>query len=377
MEHHYVVHYAEIALKGQNRSLFEKQLVENIALKHGVVKAWRLPGRIILRAGPELDLSMVFGVAWWAQAECVNAEVGEIGVRAIKEAVQRLAETRTFAIRAKVAEKRFGMNSQELEVEIGQQVRDATDLEVNLTTPDLTIFIEITQTGALVFTKKQAGPGGLPVGTSAKMMGLFSGGMDSGLATYLMAKRGSRIELMHFHALPNAEAAHGGKIGEMARKLREVDSELCVHYVPYHRFELATSGLHKKLQRHELVVFRRFIARAAERLASERRAKALFTGDNLGQVASQTMENLVAVNDAIRMPMFRPLIAYDKVEIVHKTRAIGIYDIAIKDYKDCCSLIAKHPATRANRRMISVIEAEIGVDELLEEVLCEVTTVEF
>jgi thiamine biosynthesis protein ThiI len=376
MEELYVVHYAEIGLKGGNRSVFEKQLIENVVRQHDIAKSWRLPGRIILRSGPELDLSKVFGVAWWAKTKRVKATVEEIGIQAIDEARRGVKKGQKFAVRAKVADKSFALNSQEVEVEIGQRIRDATELEVDLTAPHMTVFIEVTQTGALIYTEKRPGPGGLPVGTSAKLLGLFSGGMDSALATYLMAKRGSGIELVHFHAMPNADAAHSAKIGEMARKMTHYDADLCVHYVPYHRFQIAASGLPKKLQRYELVAFRRFMARVAERIAMTRRIVALFSGDNLGQVASQTLENLIAVDSAISMPIFRPVIAYDKVEIVDLTKRIGLYEISIEAYKDCCSIIAKHPATRANIRMIEMLEVEIRAEELLEDVLAEVETIE-
>ena len=182
--------------------------------------------------------------------------------------------------------------------------------------------------------------------------------------------------MVHFHAMPNASAAHSAKIGEMARKMTHYDADLCVHYVPYHRFQIATSGLPKKLQRYEMVAFRRFMARAAERIAMNRRIVALYSGDNLGQVASQTLENLIAVDTAISMPIFRPVIGYDKVEIVDLTKTIGLYEISIEAYKDCCSIISKHPATRANMRMIEMLEVEIRAEELLEDVLAEVETIE-
>lgn len=376
MDDIYVVHYAEIGLKGQNRSVFEKQLIENICRQHEVTKSWRLPGRILLRAESDLDLSAVFGVAWWARAERVGANVDEIADKAIEEIRRGMPGEKSFAVRAKVADKSFALNSQELEREIGQRIRIATEQTVDLTEPERTVFVEVTHAGALIFSQKKAGPGGLPVGTSPRLLGLFSGGMDSALASYLMAKRGSRIELVHFHAMASADAVQRGKIGEMVRILGRYDPQLVVHYVPYHRFQLATSSLPKKLQRHELVVFRRFMARVAERLAKMRRAGALFSGDNLGQVASQTLENLIAVDRAISIPLFRPVIAYDKIEIVNMARKIGLYDISIMTYKDCCSLIAKHPATRANQRMIDVLEAEIGMDELLEDVMSEVISIE-
>lgn len=373
MKELYVVHYAEIGLKGRNRAAFEKKLVDNIMQQHEVDTSLRLPGRIILRAEPNLDLGKVFGVAWWAKADRVNAEVDMIAGKAIEKLLEgRGDESCRYAVRAKVADKDFSLNSQELEVMIGQRIKDATGLEVDLTNPDLTVFIEITHAGALIYTRKIPGPGGLPVGTSAKLIGLFSGGMDSALAAFLMAKRGSRIELVHFHAFENGKVAHEGKVGEMVRSMSGYDAGLIVHYVPYHRFQIATSELPNKIQRYELIVFRRFMARVAERIAEARRVKALFSGDNLGQVASQTLENLIAVDDAITMPILRPVISYDKIEIVNQCKKIGMYDISIGEYKDCCSIIAKHPATRSKKRIIEMLEYEIDSATLIDSTLDEV-----
>jgi len=371
METTYVVHYAEIGLKGRNRASFEKKLIKNIAQKNGILKSWRLPGRILLRAESGLDLSTVFGIAWWAEVDRTATNVEEIGSKAI-EVTRRLRDRpQSFAVRAKVADKRFELNSHELEIEIGQRVQDATGLDVDLTHPHLTLFIEITHSGALVFTEKKRGPGGLPVGVSGKLMGLFSGGMDSAVACYLMAKRGCRIELVHFYAMSHAQEAHEAKIGKLARRLKEFNASIGIHYVPYHRFQIASSGLPKMLRRHELVVFRRFMARTAELLAHKQRARALFSGDNLGQVASQTLENMIAVDHAISMPMFRPVIGYDKIEITNQAKRIGVYGLSIGSYKDCCSLISRHPATRANYDVIDAIETEIGVDKIIEETLRE------
>ena len=369
METTYVVHYAEIGLKGRNRASFEKKLIKNIAQKNGIRKSWRLPGRILLRAERGLDLSTVFGVAWWAEVDRTLSDVEEIGSKAIEVARHQMDRSKSFAVRAKVADKRFELNSHELEIELGQQVQDATGLDVNLTNPHLTLFIEITHSGALVFTEKKRGPGGLPVGVSGKVMGLFSGGMDSAVACYLMAKRGCRIELVHFYAMPQAREAHDAKIGKLAQRLKAFNASMGIHYMPYHRFQIATSGLPKMLRRHELVVFRRFMARAAEMLAHRQRARALFSGDNLGQVASQTLENMIAVDQSISMPMFRPVIGFDKIEITDHAKRIGVYELSIGSYKDCCSLISRHPATRANYNVIDAIEAEIDVDTILEETL--------
>ncbi|MGD8760479.1 MAG: tRNA uracil 4-sulfurtransferase ThiI [Anaerolineales bacterium] len=372
MEKLYVVHYAEIGLKGKNRPDFEKQLIRNIEAKQAVKKAKRLPGRILMEAEGPFDLRRVFGVAWWAEVIQVEAAVEVIADAAVRIARERKGDSSSFAIRATTAYKPFVLNSQELEVEVGQRVKDALGLEVNLSRPDLTVYVEVMKSAALIYTQKHPGPGGLPVGSAGKLMGLFSGGIDSAVATYLMAKRGAAIELVHFYASASASEAHEGKIGKLAGLLTQFMPKLTVHYVPFHRFQVAAAGLRSRLRRHELVAFRRLMAMMAERLAKLRGAKGLFMGDNLGQVASQTLENLAALDQAVSMPVYRPLIGYDKLEIIDLAKKIGLYELASQRYKDCCSLISRHPATRSKLEMVASIEESIGVETMLDVLMAEV-----
>jgi thiamine biosynthesis protein ThiI len=374
MEKLYVVHYAEIGLKGKNRPDFEKQLIRNIEAKQAVKRAKRLPGRILMEAEGPFDLRRVFGVAWWADVIQVRPVVELISEAAVKIARERRGDASSFAIRAKTAYKPFVLNSQELEVEIGQRVKDALGLEVNLNRPDLTVFVEVMKSAALIYTEKHPGPGGLPVGSAGKLMGLFSGGIDSAVATYFMAKRGAAIELVHFYASASASEAHEGKIGKLAHFLTHFMPKLTIHYIPFHHFHVAAAGLRSRLRRHELVAFRRLMARVAERLAKLRGAKGLFMGDNLGQVASQTLENLSALDQAVSMPVFRPLIGFDKLEIIDLAKEIGLYELASQRYKDCCSLISRHPATRAKLEMIASIEESISVETMLGVMVEEVVS---
>lgn len=367
----YLVHYAEIGLKGRNRPEFERQLVHNIREQHPVQRARRLRGRIVVHSDVDLDLSNVFGIAWWTKAWETKAETRHIADLAEKVAKIALAGQRTFAIRAKVADKRFALGSQELAALVGDRVRRATGLDVDLDGPDLTVYIEVTIPEAFVYRARKRGPGGLPVGTAGTLMGLFSGGIDSAAAPYLMAKRGGKVELVHFYALPSAEAAHVQKIGPLARQLSRYMPHLVVHYVPYHGFELATSGLRGRDRRHELVVFRRYMARIAQRIGVERGALGIFSGDSLGQVASQTLENLAAVSEALEGPIFRPLIAYDKLEIVRLAKRIGVFSLATRDYKDCCSIIARNPSTRAHMDVVLRLEGQMDLEGLMQQALSE------
>lgn len=367
----YLVHYAEIGLKGRNRPDFEHQLMRNMRDQHPVEDVRRLQGRIVAYAHEDLDLSNVFGIAWWAEALETHADTGAIGDLSVQVAEETLKDQRSFAIRAKVADKRFPLNSQELAADVGERVRLATGLQVDLDAPDLSIHIEVTRPEAFVYTIRHPGPGGLPVGTAGMLVGLFSGGIDSAVAPYLMAKRGARIELAHFYALSSAEDSHAKKIGAIARRLSGYLPHLAVHYIPYHGFQLATSGLRGRDRRHELVVFRRFMSAVAGEIARARGGLGIFSGDSLGQVASQTLENLAAVSAGYDLPIFRPLIAYDKLEIIRLAKQIGVFSKSTAEYKDCCSIIARNPATRANMEIVHRIESQLDLRALLLEALEE------
>ncbi len=372
----YLVHYGEIALKGKNRPDFERQLVRNIEGQHPVERVERLRGRMVVHSDHTIDLSNVFGVAWWAEVSEVDFEVEAIREEAKRLTSSGVGDASSFAVRVSRADKSFPLRSRELEERVGGDLDSMLTIPVNLDAPDFRLSIEIAQGRVFVFTERREGPRGLPAGISGSLMGLYSAGIDSAVAAYLMGKRGAGVELVHFHALTDGAKAHGAKAGDMARAIARFFPALNVHYVPYHHFQLATGGLNRH-QRQELVVFRRFMARVGERLARRVGALGLFSGDNLGQVASQTLENLSAVDEALSVSMFRPLIAYDKQEIIDLGKSLGLHEIANEPYKDCCSIIAQHPATRANMDYVREIEQQIGIEDLIEESLSEAVTYEY
>lgn len=376
MAHTTLVHYGEIALKGKNRPEFEGQLADNIRRQHPVDEVRRLSGRMIAQSEVRVDLSNVFGIAWWAEAEELDPDVAGIRKRGLKLALERIGGSRSFAVRTTRADKSFPLRSQELEELVGGDIDRAVEAHVDLEEPEFTLYVEITEGKAYLHTERNEGPRGLPAGISGRLLGLYSAGIDSAVAAYLMGKRGAQVELIHFHAMAGGERAHRAKAGELAGAIAHYFPSLRVHYVPYHHFQLATSSL-KKHQRQELVVFRRFMARAAERLAEPRGALGLFTGDNLGQVASQTLENMRAVDLALGIPIYRPLVAYDKQEIIDLGIELGFDEIANRSYKDCCSIIARHPATRANLDRVRDIEKEIDVEALIEASLAEAVVYEY
>jgi thiamine biosynthesis protein ThiI len=373
MAHLYMVHYGEIALKGKNRPDFENQLVRNIKQQHPGCRVVRRRGRLTVESETQLDLGNVLGVAWWSEVSKVPTALEAIIDGALAYAAQDLPKVKTFAVRVRRASKQFEHSSQEMEVLIGGALDSRYDARVDLANPDYLLHVEVTADGTYLYTDKGHAWRGLPVGVSGRLMGLFSAGIDSAVASFLMAKRGADIELVHFHAFGRAADAHTAKVGELAGRLTKFIPRLVLHYVPYHHFQLATAGL-SAYQRQELIVFRRFMALTAERLAQERGALGLFTGDNLGQVASQTLENLAAVDKAVRLPIFRPMIAYDKQEIIDLGIELDLNDTANLPYKDCCSIIAKHPATRARLDQIEQIESSVHFDSLIDASLAERVT---
>ncbi len=376
----YLVHYSsDIGLKGKNRPDFVKQLKRNLRRQLPLRRVREERGRLLAEGPPGLNLARVFGVAWWAEPRLVPPRWEDIVAAGVALAQKAVAQgrARTFAVRARRADKSFPKRTLEMERELGAAIVQATGLKVNLTQPDLTVQVEVIPGRAFVFTNRKKGFQGLPVGVSGAVMGLFSGGVDSLMAAWFMARRGAAVELVHFHAFTAARYAHHDKAGRLAQALAAYIPGLKVHYVPYHLFQAATLDLPPRQARYELVVFRRFMARLAARLARQRGAAALFTGDSLAQVASQTMENLTAVDAALDFPLFRPLIAFNKQETIAWAERLGFYDLAKQPYKDCCAIISRNPATKARLEVVEAIEARIGVDALLDASLAEVETVAY
>jgi thiamine biosynthesis protein ThiI len=263
-----------------------------------------------------------------------------------------------------------------VEREAGEEVQKATGAGVDLSHPDVTIYAAAAQEGTYVFTEKIPGPGGLPVGTSGKALALLSGGFDSIAAAYYLAKRGAQVDFLHFHAFPNAAQVLESKIADITGKLSAWTQSERLYLASYFPFESRVWELDAREQRYELVVFRRLMARTAEALCRKLGYQAIILGDSLGQVASQTMENIAAVDEVVTMPVFRPLIGMDKVEVVQFVRGLGLYDEATADYKDCCSIIARNPAIKAHMPSVHALEEKLGMDSLVAEMVGIVEGVE-
>jgi len=363
-----IVHYAEIGLKGRNRSFFERVLAENIVKRfRGVdsVQVERLPGRFLVRASSPLSESLweeklrtVFGIAYFAPAIPVSKSL-----EAIEEAILRNFPQEPpgpFRIRASRADKRFPLTSLELERRLGEAVRTYTGRPVDLKNPAITAYVEIAHPSAIIYFTRKEGPGGLPVGVSGKVGLLLSGGIDSPVAGFLALKRGCRVVPIHFHSQPFGNwMASEDKAIEIVKVLSDWGMENYIYIVPIGDLQQeivlsAPSAL-------RLIFYRRLMLRIAEKIMEREGGLALVTGDSLGQVASQTLESIAVISQAVSMPILRPLIGFDKAEITKLAISIGTYEISIRPGEDCCQfLMPLKVATRPTLK--EVLEAESGLD---------------
>jgi tRNA uracil 4-sulfurtransferase len=379
-----VVHYQEIALKGNNRPWFIARLVRNLreATKGAGVRQVRvLMGRIelALEDGARWDeisarLSRVFGVANFAKAGRVPLDIDAVARAILDDLGDR--HPATFRVSARRADKRFPLTSPQIEREIGGRIKQARGWDVNLSAPALTIHVEALTSEAFYFFGKEPGPGGLPVGVSGKVACLLSGGIDSPVAAWRMMRRGCRVLLVHFHSYPILSRASQEKARELAAILARWQLHSRLLLVPFgeiqQRVVLAVAPPLR------VVIYRRLMMRIAEAIARGARAQALVTGEVVGQVASQTLENLQAINAVVSLPVFRPLIGMDKDEITAESQRLGTYPVSIIPDQDCCTLFTpRHPATRARIADVEAAEAALPMQELVAEALAAAAVEDF
>jgi len=368
----YVVHYSEIALKGKNRPFFEKKLQDNIkrAIKGTYKTVKREYDRIIIDLKPGTDekevekrLRRVFGIEWFAFVHVADKKIDAIK-RLIAE-YATLREGETAKIIAKRSDKRFAMNSMQINNELGQFIVAQFSAKISMKDPMHKIYVNISNNRAYVYFNRIEGPGGLPVGSSGRVLILFSGGIDSAVAAYMMMKRGCVPYYLHFHAFRKGKEAMKSKVENMLKILVQYSGPSKIFMVPFYPFQLGVAHA----GRNELVVFRRFMMQIAEKIAEENGFQAIVTGESLGQVASQTMENITAINAATQMLVLRPLLSYDKKEIIKAAEKIGTYELSIKPYKDCCSIVATNPKTKAKISEIRQIEEGIDMEKITDQTL--------
>ena len=369
-----LVHYGELALKGKNRSLFEKKLIDNIE-KAGGGRVTRYQGRLVVENGDISALKTLFGISWFAPAYKVERDLESIKKLALSKVLEKANNFKTFGVFVKRTDKSFPYDSLEIANNVGQAIVDNINLRVNLKSPELSVYIEIAE-DAFLFLEKFEGLGGLPVGMSGKVLCLLSGGIDSPVAAYLMMKRGAIVDHIHFHSYSDSERVVRSKIKEIVQVLQRYQGETRLFLVPYAPFQMGI--LRKKVDRsYEMVLFRRFMVKIAERIARRYGYQALISGDSLGQVASQTLENLSVFNEAVTLPILQPLISFDKCEIIDLAKKICSYEASIKPYNDCCSILASNPKTKTRLERINLLEEKIDLEKVIDEALDKIRVYKF
>jgi thiamine biosynthesis protein ThiI len=369
-----IVHYQEIALKGRNRPWFVARLVRNLrqAVSDLDVRQVRaLMGRIEVVLGPEADwpvvrgrLSRVFGVANFARAGRAPLDVDAIAGEILRDLDP--SDPRSFRVSARRADKRFALTSPQIEREVGGRIKEARGWLVDLAHPELTIHVEALTSEAFYYFGKEPGAGGLPVGSSGKAVCLLSGGIDSPVAAWRMMRRGCRVLLVHFHSYPILSRASQEKVRELVALLTQFQYHSRLFLVPFG--EIQQRVVLSVAPPLRIVVYRRLMMRIAQAVARQHRGQALVTGEVVGQVASQTLENLTVINEVAALPVLRPLIGMDKEEITAEAQRLGTYPISIIPDQDCCTLFTpRHPATRARRRDVLAAEAALPIDEIVEQ----------
>jgi thiamine biosynthesis protein ThiI len=369
-----LIHYGEIGLKGKNRKYFEEKLASNVRKVLGKDAKVNVEQKRLFAEGTFTEknarekLGKVFGIEWFAIAEECAPETEAIW-KCVKKNLKRVGGKK-FAVRAKRSDKNFPMGSMELSGEIGKRVLDSVDAKVDLKNPEITVFVEIMQGKALVFFEKVRGLRGLPVGVGGRVICLMSGGIDSPVAAYFMMKRGCEVDFLHVHSFDKNGKVKGSKIEKLVKSLDEYQQRKAkLWVVPYAGFYARTGEVER---RYELVVFRKYLYKLAERVAQEKNYGGVVSGDSLGQVASQTLENIAAAQSGLEVPVFRPLVSMDKMEIVDVAERIGTYEESIKEYQDCCSLVAvKSPVTKARKHIVDEYYGEMKIGELILESMGE------
>ena len=379
----FLIKYAEIGVKGKNRYLFEDALVQQIkyALKkcEGQFSIRKTQGRIYIDAESDFDfdetvehLRTVFGISGICPVVYVEDEgfekLGEKVVEYIREVYPEANQT--FKVCARRARKNYPLDSMEINMEMGGIILDAfPDMKVDVHHPQIELNIEIREK-IYIYSQIIPGPGGMPVGTGGKAMLLLSGGIDSPVAGYMIAKRGVKIDAVYFHAPPYTSERAKQKVIDLAKLVSRYTGPIYLHIINFTDIQLY---IYEKCPHDELtIIMRRYMMKIAEHIAKETECLGLVTGESIGQVASQTMHSLAATNEVCELPVYRPLIGFDKQEIVEISEKINTYETSILPYEDCCTIfVAKHPVTKPNLNIIKRHEENLKekIDELVKVAL--------
>ncbi|MDC3412666.1 tRNA 4-thiouridine(8) synthase ThiI [Aquibacillus sp. 3ASR75-11] len=381
---HILIRYGEISLKGKNRKVFINQLHENVkrALKeYRDIKVKQTHDRmfVLLNGTDPQDIiekcKYIFGIQSISLAMKVENEVEEIKAGAL-EALNQAENAKTFKITTKRSNKTFPIGSQDMnQVLGGHLLSNTTNYKVDVHQPDIELTVEIRTDATYITSKRVQGMGGLPVGSSGKTLLLLSGGIDSPVAGYLTMKRGVRIEAIHFHSPPYTSERAKQKVLDLAKKLTGYGHSIRVHIVP---FTMLQQIIHREVPHgYSMTVMRRMMLRISQMVAEKEGILSLTTGESLGQVASQTMESMNAINEVTNYPVLRPLVAMDKDDIISLSKHIQTYDISIRPYEDCCTVFVPNaPKTKPKKAKVIQLEKFLDVEQELQKTIENIETVE-
>ncbi len=379
-----IVRVCEIFLKGKNRFYFVNLLETNIkkalsGIKFDIVK---LQMRYLIENFDEADYDLIVskllkvsGIHTLSHALCVNTDVNEVAAAGIALCD---GKSGTFKVETNRADKTFKMHSVELSAEVGGRILEAypAKFKVDVKKPSFMVHIDIRENGeTLVYTDVTKGVGGMPVGSSGKGFLMLSGGIDSPVAGYMMCKRGMKLSAVHFHSYPYTGEAAKEKVITLGKKLSEYSSGMTLYVV---KFTHIQEEIHQKCSEEFMItMMRRFMMRITERLAVAHGGQAIITGESLGQVASQTTESITSSNSVVTMPVFRPLIAFDKLETIEIANKIDTYETSILPYEDCCTVfLPKFPVIKPRMDKVLKEESKLNVEELVESALKDVEVIE-
>lgn len=372
-----LIRYGEIALKGLNKSSFENQLITNIkrAIKSiGKFEVTKSQARIYVRPIDSSDISAavpalqkVFGIVSLSIVSEVETNFDSICQEAVYQASKLFeAGKKTFKVESRRGDKTFPYNSMQLNSELGGCILDNIQgVKVDVHNPEFTIYVEVRE-HSYIYSEIIKCAGGMPIGTNGRASLLLSGGIDSPVAGYMIAKRGVEISAVHFHSFPYTSERAKQKVIDLAEILAGYTDKINLYIVPFTRIQ---QEIYQKCPEEQLtLIMRRFMMRISEKIAVNDGSNALITGESIGQVASQTMESLVVTNSSVTMPVFRPLIGMDKVEITEIARQIGTFETSILPFEDCCTVfVPKHPNTKPKLEKITESEKTLDIDALINE----------
>lgn len=376
----FLIKYGEIGVKGKNRYLFENALMQQIkyALKRceGEFSVHKAEGRVYVDALTDFDfdetvenLKTVFGITGICPMMFVEDEGFDKLKEVIIDYIRRVHPDRdgkTFKVHARRARKSYPKESMEINADLGEVILDTfPELKVDVHNPDIVLYVEVREK-IYIYSQIIPGPGGMPVGTNGKAMLLLSGGIDSPVAGYMVAKRGVKIDAVYFHAPPYTSERAKQKVIDLAKKVSKYSGPIYLHIINFTDIQLA---IYEKCPHDELtIIMRRYMMRIAETIAKETNCLGMITGESIGQVASQTMASLLVTNEVCTLPVFRPCIGLDKQEIISVSEKIDTYETSILPYEDCCTIfVAKHPVTKPSLEIIK--KHEHNLDDVIDDMM--------